>query len=212
MTFARRTGLRLLLLAAWGWGAAATGMRIGPTPRSNLQSAQVHYSRGTNHLAEGRFREAARDLDMAGMEAAGGLLELERRGESIDLLREQSGVLRKARARFDENWKEAVADAEAVREPLQGVLDTLDWRDSFAFHGLGSGLNDALALLDLLSRQPGTDNRTEAANLLSRIRALLDGEIAAFESLQSLSGEFRSLAADVARAREELEAALAGEP
>ena len=203
----KRAGAWLLLLAAWGWAAAAPGMRIGPTPRSNLQSAQVHYARGTNHLAEGRFRKAERDLDMAVTEAAGGLLELERRGESIAVLRDQAEVLRKARERFDGDWEEAVAEAEAVRAPLQGILDTLDWRDSFALHGLGSGLDEALALLDLLSRQAGTDNRTEAVNLLSRLLGLLDGEIAAFESLQSLAGEFRALAADAARAREELERA-----
>lgn len=199
----RRAEAWLLLLAAWGWAAAAPGMRIGPTPRSNLQSAQVHYARGTNHLAEGRFREAKRDLDMAVTEASGGLLELERRGESIGVLRDQAEVLRRARERFGGDWKEAVAEAEAVRAPLQGILDTLDWRDSFALHGLGSGLDEALALLDLLSRQAGTD----AANLLSRLLGLLDGEIAAFETLQSLAGEFRALAADAARAREELERA-----
>lgn len=196
-------------VSAWGWCAGAAGVVIPLTLQGRLEWAQAEYAQGTNHLARGMYREAQSDFGRAAGLVEGGLRVLAQREASIGVLREQAEAFRRALEGFEGDWTGAVAKADSIREPLLGVIGGLGADpDASVYHEFGSKLDDLLQRLDMAEREAVEGNRMEANIYLLLVREQLDGEIAEFGAVQSLAGDFRGLAADIARRREELAEAM----
>ena len=187
----------LALLALTLVAPSANGFQRTFHLEDELQWAQRDYLEGTNCMARGMFREAEARIGGSISNVTRRLRETEQRARTVEPLQGFFDRLQAVRDGFDDNWTNAVSEVLALEEPLRAFLSTNAV--------VQPGLNWRMEVFERLRTKVETGDKTGASDDLKAFQIGLRREIESYERLHGLESAFRSVLADLERARDKLE-------
>ena len=148
-------------------------------------------------MARGMFREAEASIGGSISNVTRRLRETEQRARTVKPLQGFFDRLQAVRDGFDDNWTNAVSEVLALEEPLRAFLSTNAV--------VQPGLNWQMEVFERLQTKVETGDKTGASDDLKAFQIGLRREIESYERLHGLESAFRSVLADLERARDKLE-------